>query len=258
MPTGKEIIMHHTGQYIYAIISDDGPIPADLKSIGTDAYPVYTVVYRDIGAVVSNTPIFSYPVSRSNTMAHQKVMEAVMQTHTLLPVRFGTIAGDVDQIRQKLLAARYAELSAHLRHMQDKIELGLKVLWKDMNVLFQEIVSENREIRQIRDRLATQKGISQQARVRLGEMVKKSLERKREKEGNAVLEGLRGYSVDRRSNKLFGDLMVVNGAFLVLKQREKEFDAVVENLASHYEGRMTFRYVGPVPPANFVEITVRW
>ncbi len=249
--------MRHSGQYIYAI-TGGGPIATDLKSIGGQGYPVYAVGYKDIGAVVSDSSIVSYPVCRSNTMAHQKVMEALMQTHTLLPVRFGTIAEGVDQIREKLLAARYAELSGLLRQMQDKIELGLKVLWNDINTLFQEIISENREIRQLRDRLATQKAANPQAQVRLGEMVKKALERKREKERNAVLENLRGYWVDQRSNKEFGDLMVVNSAFLVLKQREKDFDGAVEDLARHYDGRMTFRYVGPVPPANFVEITVRW
>lgn len=250
--------MRHSGQYIYAITGDGGPIATDLKSIGGEGNPVYVVGYKDIGAVVSDSSIVSYPVCRSNTMAHQKVMEALMQTHTLLPVRFGTIAEGVDQIRGKLLAARYAELSGLLRQMQDKIELGLKVLWNDMNILFQELVSENREIRQLRDRLATQKAANPQAQVRLGEMVKKALERKREKERNAVLESLRGYWVDQRSNKEFGDLMVANSAFLVLKQREKDFDGAVEDLARHYDGRMTFRYVGPVPPANFVEITVRW
>jgi len=34
---------------------------------------------------------FKYSVSRVNTMAHQKVMEAVMKQYAMLPVRFGTV-----------------------------------------------------------------------------------------------------------------------------------------------------------------------
>jgi len=229
-----------------------------LKGIGDEGNPVYMVCHRDIGAVVSDSPIIKYPVTRANTMAHQKVMETFMKEHTLLPVRFGTIGEGVDQIREKVLAARYDEILSLLRHMSDKIELGLKVLWNDREAIFRELLEENRDIRQLRDRMLSKKTAGQQSQVRLGEMVKKALDQKRERKEKDILEGLQNHWVEHRRNKVFGDQMITNSAFLVLKEQEKTFDDAVETLARQEDGRMTFRYVGPVPPANFVEIAVKW
>lgn len=250
--------MGNEGQYIYGIVAGKDEKDLGLKGIGDEQNPVYLVCHKDIGAVVSDSPIIKYPVSRGNTMAHQKVMEEVMKGHALLPVRFGTIGEGVHQIREKVLAARYDELAGLLRYMADKIELGLKALWNDKNAIFREIVEENRQIRQLRDRMLFRKSVGQQNQMRLGEMVKKALELKRDREEKAILAALQGFWVEHKSNRVFGDLMVTNSAFLVEKRCEGDFDRAIGGLAGHTDGRMTLKYVGPIPPANFVEIVVSW
>jgi hypothetical protein len=52
--------------------------------------------------------------------------------------------------------------------------------------------------------------------------------------------------------------MFLNAAFLVDKGREKEFDNRVDELERSYGDRVKFKYVGPVPPFNFVNIVVKW
>jgi len=47
-------------------------------------------------------------------------------------------------------------------------------------------------------------------------------------------------------------------AFLVETEREAEFDRRVEALGDAVDGRLRVKYVGPVPPSNFVEIVVTW
>jgi len=65
--------------------------------------------------------------------------------------------------------------------------------------------------------------------------------------------------VDHRINRVFGDQMVLNAAFLVEADRkEKEFDAAVNELSTRDQGRTKFKYVGPTPPCNFVELTISW
>ena len=54
------------------------------------------------------------------------------------------------------------------------------------------------------------------------------------------------------------DRMVLNAAFLVEKSREAEFDHAVSRLDEELGPRALFKYVGPVPPYNFVNITVNW
>ena len=50
--------------------------------------------------------------------------------------------------------------------------------------------------------------------------------------------------------------MFINASFLVSKGREKEFDNIMEELSETYNNRMKFLYVGPLPPYNFVNITI--
>ncbi|MBU4344604.1 MAG: GvpL/GvpF family gas vesicle protein, partial [Proteobacteria bacterium] len=64
--------------------------------------------------------------------------------------------------------------------------------------------------------------------------------------------------VDVKENNLFGDSMLLNAAFLIDRSREKEFDFLVEDLVKKHEDRMAFKYIGPAPPFNFVNIVVKW
>jgi len=250
--------MSDQGRYVYAIIATDedkqfGPI-----GIGGRNDEVFIQRYQDVGAVVSSSPVIQYPVTRANTLTHQQILERVMIDHSLLPVRFGTIADDADQIRDKVLIARYAEIRDRLAYVSDKIELGLKVLWIDKSELFREILDENKEIRRIRDRLTGKKGAAQRDQVKLGEMVKKALDHKRKKTEKDILSSLLPLCVDHRKNPVFGDQMMTNSAFLIVKHRESAFDQAVNDLAETHKARFKFKYVGPVPPCNFVEMSIVW
>ena len=79
------------GKYVYCIIKtaderDFGPI-----GIGDGTNRVYTVRYRDLAAVVSDTPIRIYDPTRENVLAHELVNETVMREFTVIPMSFGTI-----------------------------------------------------------------------------------------------------------------------------------------------------------------------
>jgi hypothetical protein len=250
--------MNQEGQYLYAIVAANeersfGPI-----GIGEQGNEVFTVCYQDIGAVISHHPSIKCAVNRANTVAHQKVMEEVMRHYPVLPVRFGTIGDEIGLIKERVLKGRYEELRGTLDYMKDKIELGLKALWADKETPFNQIVQENREIRLLRDRLISRKVRPQRDHIRLGEMVKKALDDKRQREEKEILDHFEGLWVEQKINRPFGDQMITNSAFLVTKEGEREFDERVEEVSQMYDGRIRFKYVGPVPPFNFVEITVKW
>lgn len=254
------------GKYIYCIIGTNeernfGPI-----GIGGRDDEVHTVCYRDLAAVISGSPIIKYSICRENTLAHQVVMEKVMRDCTVLPVRFGTIAEGKDgvapeeRIREKVLKERHGEFKDLLKKLDNKVELGVKALWTSMEVVFGEIVEENKQIKRLKQKILAAKSSTQTHAdtVAIGEMVKSALEAKKDKEGKEILDALKKFSVDFRTNKTFGDKMVMNAAFLVDKVQEKQFDEEIDKLEARYGGRIKFKYVGPVPPCNFVEIVVTW
>jgi len=107
-----------------------------------------------------------------------------MKEFTLLPVRFGTVANSTSPVQdiQKLLSSRFDEFDKLLGEMEGKMELGLKAFWRDEKTIFEEIVTENADIRRLRNSLS---GKPPEAthfdRARLGEMVKEALDRKRDR-----------------------------------------------------------------------------
>jgi hypothetical protein len=63
--------------------------------------------------------------------------------------------------------------------------------------------------------------------------------------------------VASRSNKPIGDRMILNAAFLVEREHEKAFDEKVREVSRKYEDLLTFKYTGPWPPYNFVNIKLK-
>jgi len=246
------------GVYVYCIIEVDeekrfGPI-----GMGGRGDQVHTICFQGLAAVVSDSSITKYSISRENMMAHERVIEAVMKDHTVLPVVFSTIATSPEDVRE-LLRARYAEFKNMLKEIEGKVELGVRALWKNKDMIFQEILEENGDIKRLKESIAAKPPDHTYAgRVRIGEMVKAALESKREKEEKEIIKMLKEISVQYRTHKVYGDSMIMNAAFLVDKAREEEFDRRMDELTTKHEHRIVFKYVGPAPPYNFVNIVVAW
>jgi hypothetical protein len=254
--------MAQNGKYLYCIIRcGDERAFGDAVPVGGESGPVYSLTHQGLAVVASDACTDQYDITRANMLAHQRVQESVMQGFTVLPVRFGTVAkgaSPIDDVR-RLLEKRRPEFEQLLSEMDGKTEVGLKALWKDESAVFEGIVAQDNKIRALRDSL---RGKPPQAthfdRVRLGEMVKVALERRRTAEASALLAPLRRIACRMVENPVMVDRMVVNAAFLVEKQREEEFDQAVGRLDREHGQRVIFKYVGPVPPYNFVNIVVNW
>ena len=242
-----------TGIYIYCVIGALEPLTFPVNAIGGGK--VYTVHCNNLAAVVSESPVEKYSVTREHTIAHQKVLEAVLTEHVLLPVRFGTVAKGERQIADSLLKDRFKELKDLLKKMADKTQVGLKVFWPDMDLVFQQIVEENREIGKLKRELAKKPSIKNRDRIiELGSMVEAALQQKKETEMERIMKPLRKLAWDTKESDMYGDQMFVNANFLVEVGRQSEFDAKVNVLSEMYGSGALFKYIGPIPPYNFVEI----
>ncbi|MBU4590564.1 MAG: GvpL/GvpF family gas vesicle protein [Candidatus Omnitrophica bacterium] len=246
------------GKYLYCVINESQDRNFGPLGIGDMGDEVHTLCFRDLACVISSTPMTKYVISRENLIAHEKVIEVVMKDHTVLPVRFCTIATSTEEVRN-LLMKRHQELKNLLRSMDNKVELGLKVFWQAMEGIFREIGSTHKEVKSLKERLAKDPTLSSlEEKVDLGKRVKDALEKKREAETEEILDVLRPKCVDVRKNKIVGDNMILNYAFLVDEAHEREFDDYIEELSQKYKDRLNFKYVGPVAPFNFAELVIKW
>jgi hypothetical protein len=246
------------GKYIYCIVRSPEPCQFSALGIGERGDIVHTVHFENLAAVVSNSPVVEYENSRRNMMAHTVVLEEVMKRLSILPVRFGTVAPSAEVIQEQVLKRRLGELNGLLNEMDGQIEMGLKAIWYE-GIVFEEIVHEQATIRRLRDELIGRTAEqTYYERIRLGEMIESAMGKKREQDAEHLLERLRPLAGRTQTNKVITDRMVLNAAFLIERQREAEFDRVVEQLDSEMGKRLMFKYVGPVAPYNFVSIVIHW
>jgi len=173
-------------------------------------------------------------------------------------VRFGTVAPGDEAIQEQVLKRRYGELHGLLIEMQGRVELGLKAFLYE-GAIFEDVLKENPDIRRLRDSLMGRSPEqSYYDRIRLGEMVESAMWKRRDEDAEKLLGGLRPLVRQTRVNKVLTERMVLNAAFLVDDERQSEFDQAVKKLDEEMGKRLILKYVGPVPPYNFVNITVTW
>ena len=192
--------------------------------------------------------------TRDNVLAHQRVNETVMREHTVLPMSFGTVFKTRDDVTAFLKSA-YRAFSDVLDKMENKLEFGLKVLW-DRDAVIREIEEEDEDIHRLKSEIAAQKGSTYFARMQYGRLIDAALQARSERYVAEIFDRLRDVSVAARSNKPIGDRMILNAAFLVSRDAEEAFDARVKELGANH-GKLTFRYTGPWPPYNFVNIRLK-
>lgn len=240
------------GLYVYCVIGTGearnfGPI-----GVGGRGDPVTTMAYRDLGAVVSSVSMDRYVVGQETMVCHERVIERVMAEHAVLPVRFYTVAPNAEEVRS-LLRSRYSEFKMLLRELDNKVELGLKALWRDMDEVLRKVLGgwsgSAQSLQAVRG--------AEEGNAERNQELRSILENKKVELRARVLEPLRPLAVDLRLNRTYGDDMLMNAAFLVDRTRESEFDARVERLAAEHSGSIQFKYVGPAPPYSFVNIVIK-
>ena len=126
----------------------------------------------------------------------------------------------------------------------------------DRDVMIREIESEDEDVRRLKGEISSQKGSTYFARMQYGRLVDAALEGLTERYVTEIFEQLRPVAVASRANKPIGDKMIMNAAFLVTREQETAFDAKVKEIGVRYD-KLDFKYTGPWPPYNFVNIRLK-
>ena len=117
----------------------------------------------------SDTPTEVPDATRENVLAHERVNEAVMRSHTVIPMSFGTVFKTRDDIVE-LLRGAYEAFIDVLGKMEDKLEFGLKVLW-DRDVDVREVEKDDEDVRRLKSEISSQKGSTYFARMQYGRLL---------------------------------------------------------------------------------------
>lgn len=202
------------GEYLYCIIRKENP-EENFEVKGMENSEIHCVNYADLTAVIGEVPLKEYKPTEENIEKHKEVNQYILKNHTVLPVAFGMVFKNTG-ILLNTMRRVYPVLKRSLRLMDNKIELGVKIIIP-------------------KDKMTDKEGI------------KKMCE--------ADFSVLNNIAVQSKSGKLFSDRLVLNTSFLVDRNKIDEFSDTINKLIEKYK-ELKIQYTGPWPPYNFVNIRI--
>jgi hypothetical protein len=259
--------MGKIGKYLYGVINSNAnfclSIPKGLLLGESESNEVvYTIPYQDISALVRDSEIVDYAHMRKDILArllvgHQTAIERIMTPQaSIIPVKLGTFAQDETEVID-ILNKGYNLIEQIFEKIGDKIEIDVVCTWSDFTSVIME-AGEDKEIKELKEKLLMNpQGVTLDDRMKVGVLLKKRLDQMSQSYALKIQDALKAVSEDIRQHELMDDQMVINGAFLVCKTRQKEFYEQIEKLNNTFAEKLNFRCIGPLPPYSFYTLEIK-
>jgi hypothetical protein len=240
-----------TGYYVYGVVPAGGAPRPSLR--GIDDTEVEYVEHEDVAAATSVIVLDRPPGRRAELMAHTAVVDALAAAGTVLPVKFGSILQDRDSVVLDLLAPAHDRFVDLLANLEGCRQFNLRATYVQDQVLA-EIVQTNPEVAELRRRTRDlPEGAVHPDLVRLGELVSRALEDRRDDDAQLIMQTVRPLTLDEAPRQGGGVDRLLELAVLVEDERIAEFEDSLEDLAEALHERIRLRLTGPVAPYDFAE-----
>jgi hypothetical protein len=252
MPTNEAALAERdatsTAVYVYGVGRAPEVRPGG-SGIGGSA--IEPIVHRDLAAITGKvrTPVRA---RRRDLLMHTEVLQRQFANGTVLPFRFGTVLATPEAVVAEVLAPRYDNLSRRLEELDGSAELTVRAFYVEDAVLA-DIVRTTPRIARLREASRKMSATAgHPLSVELGEAVAHALASRRRADGDEIVSKLVPLARDVVVEEQRAELEVLRAAFLVEQNVVPRFDERMNELAQRHEGRIVFKYVGPLPPHSFV------
>lgn len=246
-----DALPEHLGIYVYGVVGTTAGVDhADLT--GLDDAPVALVASGDVAAAVGVIALQRPPGRKRDLVAHSSVLDALAERGPVVPAQFGTVLLDAADVRAELLESREEELRSMLAELAGRRQFTVRGRYNEQAVLA-EVVAQNPEIAELRRRTRDLPDDAAHGdRVRLGELVARALDAKREDDAAIVMKAVLPHVVSYvpREGSSVDHMMEV--AFLVDDDRRDAFEDALEALAEAMHERVRLQLLGPMAPYDFV------
>lgn len=242
-----------TGIYIFCGIqleTDDEFGPIELEG---EIRESFTIRYKDAAMVAAEVPMKIYHPNKENLLMHQTMVSNVMtRNDTVIPISFGNVFKSKADVKV-LLENLYPQFEKLFPAIKGKIELGLKVIGQ--KEWLESRVNKNPEVEQM---AKTVRGKSEAAgyydRIKLGGATQSIFAELKNEIQAGIYTPLEEIAESAKSNEPQGEKMLLNAAFLIDREKEAEFDELVNKQHEKWKDKVDFKYSGPWPAYNFVNI----
>ena len=235
--------------YLYGIIQCEESRPLEIA--GVNDAPVRSLAHGSVAAAVSDFSGGGFGDDIAAVARHENVLERLMERCAVLPARFGRVltAGEVNE----LLAANHDAFLHDLHRVRGRLEFDLKVMWP---------ASEVRALIQHHDPFVAaafelEKTNGPGVRYALYKQRECAIERVLRCRAQGYAEGIQRSLLplcsECRCEVIPAEGVMLEGAYLVERQRAEDFRAVIDTLQSR-SGKFCFMLNGPWPPYAFVSL----
>ncbi len=114
--------------YVYGIINKQA-FNSEIQ--GLKSQPIKKLEFQNLAVLVSDYPVLHPEVEEKEVMFHAEILNKLAKKTTIIPMAFGTVFKD-QEILENVLAQSHQTATATLKSIAEKIELGLKVVKKDL------------------------------------------------------------------------------------------------------------------------------
>lgn len=241
-----------TDVFIYGVVGPEAQVQEGLLGVGDSPVRVILAVGDPIAAVVSDVSTERPPGRKADLLAYGRVLDSLALEGPVAPVRFGSVMDDDLAVIEDLLAPNAEWFGALLADLKGRVQFNLRATYEESTVLA-EVVRGDPEIAHLRELTRDLPPDSAYGeRVRLGELVARALETKRDADSEMIMDVVSAHVVDVQARPGSGVDHVLKAALLVDQAHQDDFEHILEGLAEVVHERIHLSLVGPLAPYDFV------
>jgi hypothetical protein len=240
--------------YVFGAIREKQPQNFGTIQLNLENRPVFTIHHQNVGMVICTVEDEVMP-SRNNLFAHQTMISKIMEKYDVIPMSFGNVFSSEEDVLY-ITKHLYDELEQLFPQLENKIEVGLKIIAHQRWI--EENLQNDTDIQTLKEIINTKSDAAAfYDKIRLGELAQNFFQALQEKTENEVYLPLSSIATSSKLNPLSSEKMLLNAAFLIDRANEEEFDRKINELYSNWVDKVEFKYTGPWPVYNFVNIRLR-
>ena len=240
--------------YVYGVIpaADAEHCP---PGPGLDGRNVRIVVEGSLAAVVSDLSPDHIPGRPDDLEAHSRVLGQAIEHGSTLPMRFGHVVDGDDRVRRNVLTHHAAELRALMTALEGEVQMSVKAYYAK-DALLRDVLAAHPDLAR-ESAAAAGMPETDPVRIQVGERVAKAVETRRAEVESALANALSAVPEKIVVDPPTSERVALNAQLLVRRDRRPDLDAQIGELSAALQDELAFRYIGPLPPYSFSDVSLR-
>lgn len=242
------------GFYVYSFLraQDKNAVQA-AKLKGLEEADVTVIERGDLAVAVSSIVARKIRPQRKYLAAHQEIVTHLAKHWSMLPVSFGLIADDLEQVHY-ILDNNRDVLNEQINRVGGNVEMTVSLKWTAENIP-QYFVERYPQLREAREMIVEGRA-SRDDQIEMGRIFEQLLNAEREANTKIFLDALGPVSKELEVQPTREDSDVMRLACLIDRDKEAEFNTAVYRAAESFSDDFAITFNGPWPPYSFVKLAL--